>query len=823
VLGGNENALGADSPDAFQPDTFVRPLPLDGVHAYADRVSAAAGETIRFYVSATHPYEFQVCRLAGDVDGPDADVVLFTRRVDDPVMQPIQPGSFIHIDHGLSDEPIKGLSLECWLRLWDLPGEAAILGQFDHALAAGYALFVKRDGSLGFYLGDGGEFRPSGLHWTKPGALTRTETSAAATPGINKDVYGGRSVKLANWHHVVATFDGRHKELWVDGKLLDRWLHDGAARPGGAPLRIGACGRGGQADLLLDADLAMPAIYARPLNEHEIKSRFQAQGLTRPDEADLLGCWPLDEERGDRVADSSRQERDGRIVNHGTWMIGGPSFDADVERFGDYDPDADARRGHGLRLASDDLYDCGWQPTLEFKLPADAKSGVYVGRFRFQRQGQPRLYHVLFVVRKAAAAPRAPIAFLCSTNTWRAYSGTPFAESWPGVQQSIGHAYINSPGDPPEFSFYWQHQAGQGSYQMGLRMPWPIAGPYTFHQNFDWRCSHLCHADRLTLAWLEREGYPADVYADLDLHQHPDLLDGYRTLFIVGHSEYWSAEAWNGLRDYLDRGGTVVCLSGNTMFWRVSFNDDATIIECRKVDAPGSQAPPERRGEAWHSHDGRRGGMSRECGYPAWPLVGLEYMAVHAVGVEGVGPYLVRGADHPLLHHPHELDLKAGDKLGGSPHGLPQLIGHEGDVRLSTLAKVLLSPVPPGATPPAEDPPGIVLLADGFCDWNKVTSGAPWDYLQRAVTADPQRTATHVSGEMIYWQRPAGGRVFHAGSVSAGRGFANDPKFGLLIKNVLHEFGVPEPSQQADKLSEDVGFRSAKVRPVAERKATEGY
>jgi hypothetical protein len=285
VLGANENAVGADGPDTSLPNAFplVRPLPLDGIHAYVDRVSLAAGETIRFYVSATHPYDFQVCRLAGDLDGPEADVELFARRVDEPVMQPIHPGSYIHVDRGLSDEPIRALSVECWLRLWDLPGEAAILGQFDRAEAAGYALFVKRDGSLGFYLGDGGACRPLGLHWTKPGALTRTETSAAATPGINKDVYGGRSVKLANWHHVVATFDGRHKQLWVDGELLGRWPHEGPARPGRAALRIGACGQNGQADLLLDADLAMPAIYGRPLNEHEIESRFQAQGLTRPD------------------------------------------------------------------------------------------------------------------------------------------------------------------------------------------------------------------------------------------------------------------------------------------------------------------------------------------------------------------------------------------------------------------------------------------------------------------------------------------------------------------------------------------------------------
>jgi predicted ATPase len=39
-------------------------------------------------------------------------------------------------------------------------------------------------------------------------------------------------------------------------------------------------------------------------------------------------------------------------------MIGGPSFNAAVSQFGTYDP---ATRGHGLRFASDDLFDCRWR------------------------------------------------------------------------------------------------------------------------------------------------------------------------------------------------------------------------------------------------------------------------------------------------------------------------------------------------------------------------------------------------------------------------------------------------------------------------------
>ncbi len=111
-------------------------------------------------------------------------------------------------------------------------------------------------------------------------------------------------------------------------------------------------------------------------------------------------------------------------------------------------------------------------------------------------------------------------------------------------------------------------------------------------------------------------------------------------------------------------------------------------------------------------------------------------------------------------------------------------------MRISTLAKIAPRPLPEGAKEPVDDPPGIVLLAEGIADWPKVKGGAPYDYFQNAVAALPLRSAIGVAAEMIYWERSDGGRVFHAGTVSAGRGFGNDPKFALLIKNVLDHFGV---------------------------------
>ena len=142
-----------------------------------------------------------------------------------------------------------------------------------------------------------------------------------------------------------------------------------------------------------------------------------------------------------------------------------------------------------------------------------------------------RFYHNVFIVKKSAARPKAPIAFLCSTNTWRAYAATPFCATWVGLKMSFGNnGFADNPGNPPTFCFYRPHHAGQGTYFTGFRLPWPIVGPYTLMGPEEWNYSHLCRQDRFTQTWLEREGYSYDVYSDTDLHLDPRLLEGYRVL-----------------------------------------------------------------------------------------------------------------------------------------------------------------------------------------------------------------------------------------------------------------------------------------------------
>jgi len=332
--------------------------------------------------------------------------------------------------------------------------------------------------------------------------------------------------------------------------------------------------------------------------------------------------------------------------------------------------------------------------------------------------------------------------------------------------------------DAPQYSCYLAHQNFAPAYHFGRLLPNPAADPYVTYGSNDY--SHLTRATRLTQVWLERNGYAYDVITDLDLHTTPGILKNYKTVIIAGHSEYWTFPAYNGVKSYLTSNGTLIVLSGNTMYWRVSFSSDGTVMEQRKGDGAGQIVPAARRGELWHSDDGRRGGLMRECGFPGWQLTGLETYGIFNVqggspGDSAFGAFQVTTPNHFLFQ---------GVTVSPNQPFALNTIGHESDVRVSTLERLrknALDGVPAGATAPIE-PSGITTLATGsgatFCCFN-------YDYfiddLNGKVPVDPD-------AEMIYWQRQDGGRVFNGGAIGNGIALNYDPVFDGLVRNVLRIF-----------------------------------
>ena len=711
---------------------------VPGVHAYAQR-SLRAGDSAEFRVSSDTPFDLTVVRTAsGD------EVASLQER--EPEVQPIHPGSYVHIEGGFGGRQFEELSVECWVRRWSSEERQGLVTACDGD--QGFGLFVSRRGWIEFLLGS-------------------RRVAHAPLP-------------IRKWRHVALVWNGKIAEIFLDGAFQGSWRQVGSIDPGTTPIRLGASGADGRASEFLDGDIAMPAVYDRALSAAEVQARYEAKGLAAPSRS-AIACWPLDEGSTHRVRDM-RGTHHGAIVNRGTRMIGGPAFDAGrVPRYGDYDPVMDSERGHGLRLASDDLYDCRWDASHSVRIPADSKPGVYTGRFAFRRGGRRLRYDVTFLVRRRQGRPKAPILMLCSTNTWQAYSATPFAVNslepfWETNGQENAHERA------PAYCCYRNHASGQPTYAIGMKLPWPVAGPeVVFSRNTEnLHYSHLMRGEIFAHRWLEENGYAYDVASDHDLHRDPSQLEGYRVLVINGHSEYWSAEAYHAVDAFLRSGGAVVVMSGNTMFWRVSFDEDGTAMECRKhgVDIGGRLGADV--GEIYHSHDGRRGSLMRFCGLPAWEVLGLECIGWWPIDTEHFGTYEVVTEDHFLFQAPEPVGLRQGETFGSAPGGGPPLVGgHESDVRPSLIRAITRQrqdsfPVP-------GDPPGIVPLAQ-IVDKRRrgIDYFGKWEPLEHGVYA-----------EMTYWERPQGGKVFHTGCIAGGWALSADPKMQALMRNALHHFGVP--------------------------------
>jgi hypothetical protein len=743
---------------------------LPGIHGYTDRKSLFAGDTIRFHISSTVPYRLSVCQPGPAVDDRASDTVLHAFPPSEAHSQPIHPGSYVFVENGLSPaSALKGLTLECWVQPWSLKTSQAILGQFDATGGCGYGLFINEVGQITFYLGDGGAFQASHLH-------------------------SGPRLQEQQWSHVVGSWDGATKSLWVNGQPVGRWTGPETVNSGPAPLRLGASGQAGVAVNFLEGDLLMPVIYERGLSGEEIAARYAQKGLQTPTDRAVVACWPLREQKGDTVSDISGYQRTGKIINQGTWMIVGPAFEPDKLNFFSendppYNPFEDPTRGNGLRLSSDDLFDCRWEVTHEFKLPEEARSGIYFGRIDYEEAGEARVYYITFIVKKARHKPTAPVLVLVATNSWLAYSASPFAKNtppnpvWP--RRAVG--LPDSHPLAPHANTYNFRKGGQPSYYIGLRMPWPDAAPDALYDPEDAHWGQWAWLERHLHIWLDQAGYAYDIISDLDFHKEPELLKQYKTVIINGHSEYWSLPMYQGLDRYLSNGGTAIVLSGNTMIARVSFNDDFSVMEQRKTLKPVSDmsVPPPGgpHGEQYHSQDWKRGGSMNACGYPTWDVIGLGSVGWACGNADDFGVYKVTNPEHFLFNEPHRLGLKKGDTFGHGPDGeLPRAIGHEWDLRVNTIAK-MTKLVPEGEALPLE-PPGITTIAEGI----RRVPGPMDGYLD--FYGNITESIDGLSAEMIYWERPAGGIVFNAGAVCASWVLGVDPHFEKLLQNVLYRFGV---------------------------------
>ena len=162
----------------------------------------------------------------------------------------------------------------------------------------------------------------------------------------------------------------------------------------------------------------------------------------------------------------------------------------------------------------------------------------------------------------------------------------------------------------------------------------------------------------------------------------------------------------------------------------------------------------------------------RFCGYPAW----AGRFGMHRMGRRNFANYQVDLPDHYLPATP-QARLKKGDPFGFT-NTKKGAVGHEYDVRLSTLLRATKNPALKGLI----EPEGIVTIASGNSKRNVLDFNAQGHR--------PRVGGEQTIAEIIYWERPEGGRVFHTGSIATAWAMYYDESLSNLVRNVLHHFKV---------------------------------
>ena len=578
------------------------------VVGYCDPWSVAPGETVRVMVSTYGPdsYDARLVRVICGDDRPSG-AGFREAAIDSPIngthaggYQPIAIGSHVVVP----DDPVlAGLAnFTVQAYVWpSTPGkgrQGLIARRADDG--AGFALSLDDAGALTLDLGDG----------------AATETVATGQPMVAR-----------SWYFVAASFDAASGAVRLVQRPLVDWPTVDDAAEVAATVALRGLGDG-TADLLMAAlpdagagatahfngKIDRPRLARRALSDAEMA---EAAGDAVPARLapDLLGAWDFAADiGGEDITDTSENRLDGAAVNLPSRGVKGHNWSGREMCWRDAPEEYAAIHFH-----DDDLYDAGWDTSLEFAVPEDALSGAYA--VRLEAEGEP--FYVMFFVRPPRGTASAPIAFLASTATYMAYGNyhwlmhEPMAELKRESVLTLNHeeAFLQENLELG-LSTYDTHSDGSGVRHASRLRPILNMSPMGRIWSFN--------ADSHILDWFEAKGHAYDVITDDDLHEEGlALLAPYRVVVTGTHPEYWSTPMWRAMAAYQRDGGRLMYMGGNGFYWRVAYHAEKPgVIELRRTE-DGARYWAEEPGEYWMAWSGEYGGLWRRAGIAPNTLVGI--------------------------------------------------------------------------------------------------------------------------------------------------------------------------------------------------------
>jgi N,N-dimethylformamidase len=558
--------------------------PTPALMGYADRFSAAAGETIRFMVSSEAPeFRAQLVRLIhGDANPAGAgyreeSVPSAIERTYAGRRQTIVAGSYVRAPASRGLDLSAGLTLQAWV--WpttpNKPGGQGLLACWSAAENAGFGLGLDDMGRVQLELGFG---------------------STAV-----RVVHAGPPLERWRWTFLAATFDPSSNTVSLYQAAAEPLVHAELAVhreriSASGPLALPAAdvllaawaldepGADGRRHVLgaYNGKIDRPRLFARALTAEEVQGLRQ---LGSPLPAGLLAAWDFSAGiDSSHVPDGASNGFDAETVNMPTRAVTDHTWSGQDNRW-----TSDPSQYAAIHFHDDDLEDAGWQPDLELTVPDNLRSGVYAVRLS---SGTDEEY-IPFYVRPRRGAPTADIAFLAPTLTYMAYANermywnvgylekrarvTPLETEPPDIDRYMAeHRELG-------LSLYDVHSDGSGcSYSSRLRPILNMRPKYRAWRLHD-APRHFA-ADLFAIAWLESRGFSYDVITDEDVHaEGVELLANYRVVLTGSHPEYHTEAMHTGFRQYLEGGGRLMYLGGNGFYWVTAVDSQRPhVIELRR-------------------------------------------------------------------------------------------------------------------------------------------------------------------------------------------------------------------------------------------------
>jgi len=215
---------------------------------------------------------------------------------------------------------------------------------------------------------------------------------------------------------------------------------------------------------------------------------------------------------------------------------------------------------------------------------APERSGLY---YLHARTRSGRFFSFPWIV--APRAPAAPIAVLAGTNTWNAYNRFGGRSNYVNPTSLPPEPIVNARQDMPRYKdsrpfALWRPRDAEYA-PISFERPDPTCHVPERDEATDPIAGRMpcvaAPAEWRTLAWLEREGFTYDLYADAQLDAGRLPLDAYKVLVLAVHPEYWSRRMYQQVKQWVhERGGRLMYLGGNGVNCEVVLDEAAGTMRC---------------------------------------------------------------------------------------------------------------------------------------------------------------------------------------------------------------------------------------------------